>query len=162
MFAPGYVKVSARVKRGEFSKFLILRRSDKAFQELSFRKIPQKIFQLSSDWAENVTESNKGLLLRPRSMELNGQPSAECDPLSASTWTFSAGRSKIMVKEPLEDLESGSTETWQKLHGQTAGEDERIGDLSLLLRERWPCGKSWIWFHLDVPVAEWKLSVALN
>ena len=31
-------KVSARVKKGEFSKFLISRRSHKAFQELSFKK----------------------------------------------------------------------------------------------------------------------------
>ena len=32
------VKVSARVKKGEFSKFLISRCSDKAFQELSLKK----------------------------------------------------------------------------------------------------------------------------
>ena len=32
------IKVSARVKKGKFSKFSISRRSDKAFQELSFKK----------------------------------------------------------------------------------------------------------------------------
>ena len=40
-----YFKVSARVKKGEFSKFLISRCSDKAFQELSFKKnSTKKIF----------------------------------------------------------------------------------------------------------------------
>ena len=32
------IKVSARVQKCEFSKFVILRHSDKAFQELSFKK----------------------------------------------------------------------------------------------------------------------------
>ena len=39
------IKVSARVKKGEFSKFLISICSDKAFQELSFKKnSTKKIF----------------------------------------------------------------------------------------------------------------------
>ena len=42
------VKVSARVKKGEFSKFLILRRSDKAFQELSFKKNSTKKYCFSA------------------------------------------------------------------------------------------------------------------
>ena len=44
------------------------------------REKPKK--SLSSDWAENLAESNKGLI----------QPSTECNP-SASTSTFSARRS---------------------------------------------------------------------
>ena len=32
------LKVSARVKKGKFSKFLILGRLDKVFEELSFKK----------------------------------------------------------------------------------------------------------------------------
>ena len=48
--------------------------------------------------------------------ELNEQPSAKCDP-SVSTSTFSATRQKITVEDPLEDLESENTETWQKLCG---------------------------------------------
>ena len=42
------IKVSARVKKGEFSKFLILRRSDKAFQELSFKKNSTKKYSFSA------------------------------------------------------------------------------------------------------------------
>ena len=41
-------KVSARVKRGEFSKFLILRCSDKPFQELSFKKNSTKKYSFSA------------------------------------------------------------------------------------------------------------------
>ena len=41
-------KVSARVKKGEFSKFLILRHSDKAFQELSFKKNSTKKYSFSA------------------------------------------------------------------------------------------------------------------
>ena len=33
------IKVSARIKKGEFSKFLISERLDKVFEELSFKKI---------------------------------------------------------------------------------------------------------------------------
>ena len=41
----GPFKVSARVKKGKFSTFLISRCSDKAFQELSFKKkFHKKIF----------------------------------------------------------------------------------------------------------------------
>ena len=139
-------KVSARVKKGEFSKFLISGHLDKVFQELSFKKISQKNYyfsaklldvevyytlivlitswrvlsfwsnmyvsmsrnnitrfsraidaarlvqmpskkrrghigfspatarrkkpkkSLSSDWAENLADSNKGLILRPGAM----------------------------------------------------------------------------------------------
>ena len=58
---------------------------------------------LSWDWAENLAESVKGVLIRPGAMaeELNWQLSAK----------FSARRSKITIEEPLEDLESGNTET---------------------------------------------------
>ena len=37
------IKVSARVKKGEFSKFLISGRLDKVFQELSLKKIHKKV-----------------------------------------------------------------------------------------------------------------------
>ena len=51
-----FLKVSARVKKGEFSKFLISRCSDKAFQELSFKKIPQKnILSVQSYWTLKFT-----------------------------------------------------------------------------------------------------------
>ena len=50
------IKVSARVKRGEFSKFLISRHSHKAFQELSFKKILQKdIISVQSYWMLKFT-----------------------------------------------------------------------------------------------------------
>ena len=42
------VKVSARVKKVEFSKFLISRCSDKAFQELSFKKNSTKKYSFSA------------------------------------------------------------------------------------------------------------------
>ena len=42
------VKVSARVKKGEFLKFLISRCSDKAFQELSFKKNSTKKYSFSA------------------------------------------------------------------------------------------------------------------
>ena len=60
--------------------------------------------------------------------ELNEQPSAECDPSypSVSTSTSSASRSKITVEEPLAELESENTETWQKLHGHTIVAGERL------------------------------------
>ena len=41
-------KVSARVKKGEFSKFLISRCSDKACQELSFKKNSTKKYSFSA------------------------------------------------------------------------------------------------------------------
>ena len=81
--------------------------------------------------------------------ELKEQPSAECDP-SVSTSSFSVRRSKITVEEPLEDLESENTETWQnwkapwprfRSQWKTAGEDQQIGDLSFLSRKCWTCGK---------------------
>ena len=50
------VKVSARVKKGEFSKFLISRCSDKAFQELSFKKNSTKnILSVQSYWTLKFT-----------------------------------------------------------------------------------------------------------
>ena len=42
------LKVSARVKKGEFSKFLISSGSDKAFQELSFKKNSTKKYFFSA------------------------------------------------------------------------------------------------------------------
>ena len=49
-------KVSARVKKGEFSKFLISGRLDKVFQELSLKKIPQKnITSVQSYWTLRLT-----------------------------------------------------------------------------------------------------------
>ena len=56
---------------------------------------------------------------------MNEQPSAECDP-SVSTSTSSVSRSKITVEEPLSDLESENTETWQKPHGHTIVAGERL------------------------------------
>ena len=50
--------------------------------------------KLSSDWAENLADSNKGLILRPEAIAegVYEQTSTECDP-SVSTSTFSARRS---------------------------------------------------------------------
>ena len=45
---------------------------------------------------------------------------------SVSTSTFSASRSKIMVEEPLADLKSKNTETWQKFHGHAIVAGERL------------------------------------
>ena len=61
------------------------------------RKKPKKL--LSSDQTENLAESNKGLLLRPRAMAegVYEQPSAECD-LSVSTSTFSAAGERLQEK----------------------------------------------------------------
>ena len=56
-------------------------------------------------------------------MELNEQPSAECDS-SLSASTCSASRSKITVEEPLADLES--TETWQKFYGHAIIAGQRL------------------------------------
>ena len=49
---------------------------------------------LSSGWAENLADSNKGLILRPEAIAegVYEQTSTECDP-SVSTSTFSARRS---------------------------------------------------------------------
>ena len=47
-FVPQYVKVSARVKKANFSKFLISRCSDKAFQKLSFKKNSTKKYSFSA------------------------------------------------------------------------------------------------------------------
>ena len=45
---------------------------------------------------------------------------------SVSTSTFSASRSKITFEEPLADLESKNTETWQKLQGHAIVAGERL------------------------------------
>ena len=81
----------------------------------------------SSDWAENLAESDKGSYFDQEQWlkELNKQPSAQCDP-SVSRSTFSANRSKITVEELLADLESENTETWQKLHGHVIAASERL------------------------------------
>ena len=42
------IKVSARVKKGEFLKFLISRRLDKVFQELSLKKKSTKKYYFSA------------------------------------------------------------------------------------------------------------------
>ena len=79
-------------------------------------------------------ESDKGSYFNQEQWlkELNEQPSAECDP-SVSSSTKSASRSKIMVEEPLADLDSQCTETLLKIHGYAiiAGErlQERISEL---------------------------------
>ena len=44
----GLLEVSARVKKGEFSKFLISGRLDKVFQELSFKKNSTKKYYFSA------------------------------------------------------------------------------------------------------------------
>ena len=89
-------------------------------------------------------------------MTENEQPRTKCDP-SISTSTFSERRSR--KDEPLEDLESEITETWQKLHGYTIIAGERLqekinesvtclccqGNVELVENLR-------TWFHLDVPV----------
>ena len=83
--------------------------------------------RLARDWAEKLAESVKGSYFDQEQWlkELNEQPSTECDP-SVSTSTSSASRSKITVEEPLADLESENTETWQKLHGHTIIAGERL------------------------------------
>ena len=49
-------KVSPRVKKGEFSKFLISGRLDEVFQELSFKKNPQNnIISAQSYWTLKFT-----------------------------------------------------------------------------------------------------------
>ena len=85
-------------------------------------------------------------------MTENEQPRTQCDP-SISTSTFSERRSR--KDEPLEDLESEITETWQKLHGYTIILQEKInesvtclccqGNVELVENLR-------TWFHLDDPV----------
>ena len=72
----------------------------------------------SSDWAENLAESNQGFLLSPHQHLVQGDQ------------TFP----KITVEEPLEDLESENIETWQKL--QRKKTMQQIRDLSFLSRKR--------------------------
>ena len=95
--------------------------------------------------------------------ELNEQLSAECDPL-VSTSTFSAWQSKI-TEEPLEDLESENTETWQKLHGHAIEAGERLQET---IKKSVTCLFCHVnvelvenlrtWFHLDVPVKAVRLA----
>ena len=88
------------------------------------RKKPKK--SLSSDWAENLAESDKRSFFdQDQWLKQKEKPNAECDP-SVSISTFSASRSKITVEEPLADLESENTETWQKLHGHAIAAGERL------------------------------------
>ena len=67
-------------------------------------KKPKKWF--SSDWAENLAESDKGSFFDKERWlkEFNKKPSVEYDP-SVSTSTVSASQSTIKVEEPLADLE---------------------------------------------------------
>ena len=89
------------------------------------RRKPKK--SVSSDWAENSAESDKGSFFDQEEWlkKLNEQPSAECNQL-VSTSTVSARRLKITVEEPLADLESENTETWKKLHGHAIAASERV------------------------------------
>ena len=88
------------------------------------RKKPKDSF--SSNWAEKLAESDKGSYFDQKQWlkELNEQPSAECDLSSVSSSTCVASRSKIMVEEPLADLES--TATWQKFYGYAIVDGQRL------------------------------------
>ena len=72
----------------------------------------------SSDWAENLAESNQGFLLSPHQHLVQGDQKFP----------------KITVEEPLEDLESENIETWQKLQQEKTM--QQIRDLSFLSRKR--------------------------
>ena len=76
---------------------------------------------------------------------------------------------KITVEEPIADLESENTETWQKLHGHTivAGErlQEKINEsLVAFVKKALNLWKIYevkrTWFRLDVSVPERKLPIA--
>ena len=56
---------------------------------------------------------------------MNEQPGNKCDPLVSAS-KFSAKRSNIRVEEPLTDLESKNTKTWQKLNGHPIIAGERL------------------------------------
>ena len=124
------------------------------------RKKLKKSF--SSDWAENLAESNKGSYFDQEQWlkEFNEQPCAKCDPSVHINNKCKAISKKITVEEPLEDLESENTERWKKLHGHAivAG-GERLQEK---INESVTCRFCQGWFHLDVPVPEWKLSIARN
>ena len=97
---------------------------------------------LSSDWAENLAESNKGLLLRPGAMAEGVERAAKhrMGPVSFH----------MTILQPLEDLESKNTETNESVTFHFCqGSVEVVENLRT-------------WFHLDVLVAERNLSVALN
>ena len=114
------------------------------------RKKPKKSFSLV--WSENLAESNKGSYFDQEQWlkELNEQPSVEYDP-SVFTSTFSARRSKIPEnygwrtswRSAKWKHWNTAKAPWPCYRGQwkTAGEDQRIGDLSLLSRKSWTCGK---------------------
>ena len=97
---------------------------------------------LSSDWAENLAESNKGLLLRPAAMAEGVERAAKCrmGPVSFH----------MTILQPLEDLESRNTETNESVTCRFCQ-----GNVEVVEKLR-------TWFHLDVPVAEQNLSIALN
>ena len=96
----------------------------------------------SSDWAENLAESNQGFLLSPHQHLVQGDQKFP----------------KITVEEPLEDLESENIAPWQKLQ-QEANKSVTCsfcqGSVELVENVR-------TWFHLDVSVPERRLSVARN
>ena len=113
---------------------------------------------LSSDWAENFADSNKGLILRPEAIAegVYEQTSTECDP-SVSTSTFSArrstenygwrtswrsGRPATIAGERLQEKINKSV-TWRRF---CQGSVELVENLRT-------------WFHLDVSLPERKLSV---
>ena len=83
----------------------------------------------SPDFSPDRAESDKGSFFNQEKWlkEFNEKQSAECDS-SVSTSRFSASRSKhmITVEEPLADLESENTETWQKLYGHAIIASERL------------------------------------
>ena len=116
------------------------------------RKKLKKSF--SSDWAENLAESNKGSYFDQEQWlkELNEQPCAKCDPSVHISNKCKAISKKITVEEPLEDLESENTERWKKLRGHAivAG-GERLQEK---INESVTCRFCHCWFHLDVPVPE--------
>ena len=86
------------------------------------RKKPKK--SLSSNWVENLADSNKGLILRPGP---GVKQAAKCKPIN---W-------KLRLKNLLKIWKARYHSRWK-----TAGEDQQISDLtSLLSRKRWTCGK---------------------
>ena len=104
---------------------------------------------LSSDWAENLAESNKGLLLRPGANY--GWRSWTSSQALKATRRFPHEH----LVQPIENRGWRTLKIWKAKtlkHGKssmaplrsrwkTTGEDQWIGDLSLLSRKCWICGK---------------------
>ena len=112
-------------------RFKCLRKGPCPFLSATARRKKSKK-SLSSNWAENLAESNKGAMVEGVERAAKRFPSPH-DHL-----------------QPLEDLESKNTETNESVTCRFCqGSVEVVENL----RTR---------FHLDVPVAERNLSVALN